>query len=64
MLKFFKEYFGDYQHADVLQTVSLVLFVIFFSFLIYFVYSKPKGYYKEVSELPLEEDQQEEQQNN
>ncbi len=56
MLKFYKKILSEYQFADILQTVSLVLFVIFFVLLVWYVYSRPKGFYQEVSELPLEDD--------
>lgn len=57
MLKYFKEAFTNYEYAGVLQTISLLLFVIFFLALIYFIWKKPKEYYREESELPLEEDE-------
>ncbi len=64
MLKYYKEYIGQYEFADILQTVSLILFVIFFVMLVWYVYSKPNSYYKKVSELPLEEDSDTKTQNN
>lgn len=56
MLKYFKETFANYEYAAVLQTISLLLFVLFFMALVYSVWKKPKGYYKEDAELPLDED--------
>ncbi len=56
MLKYYKEFIAKYEFADILQTVSLVLFVVFFLTLVWYVYSKPKGFYTEVSRLPLEKD--------
>ncbi len=55
MLKYFKEAFTDYEHAQTLQTISLLLFVIFFLALIYFIWNRPKEYYKDESELPLDD---------
>ena len=55
MLKYFKDAFTDYEHAGVLQTISLLLFVIFFSALIYFIWKRPKEHYKQDSELPLDD---------
>jgi len=57
MLKYFKDTFTDYEHAQTLQTISLLLFVAFFLALIYFIWKRPKGYYKSESELPLDDDQ-------
>lgn len=56
MLKYFKEAFANYEYAAVLQTISLLLFVLFFIGLVYAVWKKPKGYYNEDAELPLDED--------
>lgn len=56
MIKYFKEYLSDYQHADWLQTAILIASVLFFVGLVYFVLSKPKNYYKDTAELPLEDD--------
>ncbi|MFV0305260.1 MAG: cbb3-type cytochrome c oxidase subunit 3 [Moheibacter sp.] len=55
MLKYFKETFTNYEYAGVLQTISLVLFVVFFLALIYFIWKRPKGYYKDEAELPLDD---------
>lgn len=55
MLKYFKESFTNYDFAAVLQTVSLLLFVIFFGALIYFVFKRPKKYYDENANLPLDD---------
>jgi len=56
-LKYFQSWFSEYENADFLQTLSLILFVIFFLSIAFFVFSKPKTYYKEASELPLDNDE-------
>lgn len=56
MLKYFKETFTNYEYAAVIQTISLILFVVFFVALIYFIWKRPKEYYREDSELPLDDD--------
>ncbi len=56
MLKYFKDSFSNYEYAAVIQTISLILFVVFFLALVYFVWNRPKGYYKEDAELPLDDD--------
>lgn len=55
MLKYFKDAFTNYEYAEALQTTSLLLFVIFFSLLMYFIWKRPKEYYQEDSELPLDD---------
>ncbi|MDD3772511.1 MAG: cbb3-type cytochrome c oxidase subunit 3 [Weeksellaceae bacterium] len=55
MIKYFKESFGNYDYAMILQVTSLALFVIFFSALIYFIWNKPKNHYEENARLPLED---------
>ncbi len=55
-MKYFKEYLSDYQHADVLQTVILLVSIVFFVGLVYSVLNKPKKYYKDAAELPLEDE--------
>ena len=56
MLKFFKEYLSDYQHADIFQTLILIASILFFVGLVYSVLNKPKNHYKETSELPLDDE--------
>lgn len=58
MLKYYKEFF-EFENAEVIQVVILVCFILFFVGLVYSIIEKPKGYYKETSELPLEEDSEE-----
>lgn len=55
MLKYFKDAFTNYEYAAVLQTISLLMFVVFFLALIFFIWKRPKDYYKNESELPLDE---------
>lgn len=56
MIKYFKDFIGNYENAEFLQTLSLVLFVVFFITLVIYVYSKPNSYYEKISEMPLEDD--------
>ncbi|CAI9428775.1 CcoQ/FixQ family Cbb3-type cytochrome c oxidase assembly chaperone [Candidatus Ornithobacterium hominis] len=58
MLKYYKDYFG-YENAEWLQLVILIASILFFVLLIYSVINKPKNYYKKNSELPLEDDSEE-----
>ncbi|ADX67542.1 MULTISPECIES: cbb3-type cytochrome oxidase subunit 3 [Weeksella] len=56
MLKYFKESFSNYDFSSILQTISLLLFVMFFLGTFYLVWKKPKKYYEEAENLPLEDD--------
>lgn len=56
MLKYFKDSFTNYESARELQSLSLILFVVFFAALIYFIWKRPKDYYKDEANLPLEDD--------
>lgn len=63
MIGYFKEYIEKFQSADWLQTLSLLLFMAFFIALTVYVYTRPKNFYKEVSEMPLENEPEEGPQN-
>ncbi|MDO5656179.1 MAG: cbb3-type cytochrome c oxidase subunit 3 [Flavobacteriaceae bacterium] len=56
MLKYFKEYLSDYQMAEWVQTLILIMSILFFVGLVYSILRKPKDYYKDTSELPLEDE--------
>ncbi|QAR31619.1 cbb3-type cytochrome c oxidase subunit 3 [Ornithobacterium rhinotracheale] len=55
MIKYFKEYFS-YTNDNVLQVIILLCSIAFFIALVYSVLKKPKNYYKEDAEMPLDED--------
>ena len=54
MLKYYKEFFSEYDNAGLYQTLILLAFVTFFVALFYMVWKKPKGYYKEFEQSPLD----------
>ncbi|MXV37426.1 cbb3-type cytochrome c oxidase subunit 3 [Flavobacteriaceae bacterium Ap0902] len=56
MLKYYKEFLSNYEYAAWIQTAILIASVAFFVLLVYLVLNKPKNYYKNTSELPLEDD--------
>lgn len=60
MLKYYKDFFG-YENAEWLQAIILIASILFFVLLIYSVVNKPKNYYKKTSELPLENDSEEDE---
>ena len=56
MIIFFKKYLTQVSYIDLLQSLVLIIFFIIFCLTVFLVYRKPKDYYKEVSDLPLQED--------
>lgn len=56
MLKFYKEYFSAFPGAEIFQGIFLAGSILFFVWVVYKALNRPKNYYKEQSELPLEDD--------
>ncbi|UKB85957.1 CcoQ/FixQ family Cbb3-type cytochrome c oxidase assembly chaperone [Chryseobacterium sp. MEBOG06] len=50
----FKDFLANTENTGLYQMIALIFFFIFFTSLILLVFSKPKKYYKAVSELPLD----------
>ncbi len=50
----FKDLLTNTENTGLYQTIALIFFMIFFISLIVLVFSKPKSYYKETSESPLD----------
>ncbi|MBF0597034.1 cbb3-type cytochrome c oxidase subunit 3 [Faecalibacter rhinopitheci] len=61
MLKYYKDFFSNYENASLIQTLILLAFIIFFVALFYIVWKKPKGYYKEQESAALDIDVEEEE---
>jgi cytochrome c oxidase cbb3-type subunit 4 len=55
MLKFYKNLFSNYQNANIIQSISLILFVLFFISVVVFVMSRSKKHYENQERLPLED---------
>ncbi len=51
-----KEILGNSEYAGLLQTISMFLFIIFFLGILYWVFSRPKKYYDEEANAPLNDD--------
>lgn len=58
MLKFVKSHMESIDGIAVYPMISLLIFFAFFSLLFWWVFTASKAYIKEVSELPLEKDNQ------
>ncbi|MEX0273120.1 MAG: CcoQ/FixQ family Cbb3-type cytochrome c oxidase assembly chaperone [Flavobacteriaceae bacterium] len=56
MLKYIKSHMESIEGVTVYPIISLLLFFIFFALLFFWVFTAKKEYIKEVSELPLEND--------
>lgn len=52
-----KDIVSSGENAGFFQSLALVIFLVFFVGLIIYVFSKPKKYYKEQEEAPLDDDQ-------
>ncbi|MGM5631687.1 hypothetical protein O2K51_12360 [Apibacter raozihei] len=60
MLKFYNKIIAGTDHAVAYQSAALLLFVLFFIGMTYVVMKKPKDYYKDMSDMPLEEEENKE----
>ncbi len=51
----FKDILSSGENSGFYQTLALVLFMVFFIGLIIYVFSRPKKYYKEEENAPLDD---------
>lgn len=58
MLKFVKNHMESIEGIATYPMISLLIFFIFFALLFLWVFTASKSYIKEVSELPLDNDNQ------
>jgi len=58
MLKFVKNHMESIDGIATYPMISLIIFFVFFTLLFWWVFTASKAYIKEVSELPLEKDNQ------
>lgn len=57
MLKFYNKIIAGVDNAIIYQSLALLLFVLFFLGLTFMVMNKPKNYYNDMSNLPLEDNE-------
>lgn len=57
MIEFFNKHLTGVPYADFLQSFVLVLFFLVFCLTVFIVYRKPKNYYKDINNLPIEENE-------
>jgi len=63
MLKFVKSHMESIEGIATYPMVSLLIFFVFFSILFWWVFTASKEHIREVSELPLDDDHQPQNQN-
>ena len=51
-----KDILANIDNAGIYQTLSMIIFIIFFISTVLYVLSRPKKHYSEVDKAPLEDD--------
>jgi len=51
-----KDILANIDNAGIYQTLSMIIFIIFFIITVLYVLSRPKKHYSEVERAPLEDD--------
>ena len=51
-----KDILGNGENVGLLQTIALLLFLFFFLGIVFYVFSRPKTYYDEEANAPLNDD--------
>ncbi|MBP7357187.1 MAG: CcoQ/FixQ family Cbb3-type cytochrome c oxidase assembly chaperone [Cloacibacterium sp.] len=52
----FKDILAHIENAGILQTLAMLIFIIFFLSTVYYVMSRPKKHYSDVEKAPLEDE--------
>lgn len=52
----FKDILAHIENAGMLQTLAMLIFIIFFLSTVYYVMSRPKKHYSDVEKAPLEDE--------
>lgn len=52
----FKDILSNGEYTGFYQTLAMVLFILFFIGIVIYVFSRPKKYYKEDENAPLDDD--------
>jgi len=53
----FKDILSNGENANLFQIIALILFLILFVGIVWFVFSRPKRYYEEEENAPLNDDE-------
>ena len=59
----FKDIVAGGEYSGLFQTLAMILFILVFMALVWYVISRPKKYYQEEQNIPLEDEKQEENTN-
>ncbi len=51
----FKDILNNASNTGFYQSFAMVLFILFFCGILWYVFSKPKKYFNDVSQLPLDD---------
>ena len=57
----FKDIVSNVENAGFFQTLAMIIFILFFLVVVYIVINRPKNYYNEEENAPLEKDEDENQ---
>lgn len=57
----FKDIVSNLENAGFFQTLAMIIFILFFLVVVYIVINRPKNYYNEEENAPLEKDEDENQ---
>lgn len=60
----FKDILSSGENVGLYQTIAMIVFIILFLGIVWFVFSRPKKYYKEEENAPLEDDEEDNTLNN
>ncbi len=52
----FKDIISNVENAGFFQTLAMIIFILFFVMVVYIVINRPKKYYSEEENAPLEKD--------
>ena len=52
----FKDILAHIENAGILQTLAMLIFIIFFLSTVYYVMSRPQKHYSDVEKAPLEDE--------
>lgn len=53
----FKDILSNGDNANLFQIISLIIFILLFAGIVWYVFSRPKKYYRDEENAPLEDDE-------
>ncbi len=54
----FKDIISNGENVGLFQTIAMILFIILFLGIVWFVFSRPKKYYRDQENAPLDDDEE------